>query len=297
MKYETRYESLKASLDASEGTLGDYKIRMFHLVRNLGDSRAKPIDELAIDTRTVLSGSVEGKTRSGWTLSGYAEAENFELVVINDLEAGLYGKNLWLTPHESAKQVRRRVLQFSVALILILFLILWKTAYLSLSTHNRNNTNLALMTRTPPSLAKLEEQSKRINEVSHHIGDYRLKEITNLLSDTANIASDVNQEFKAEFDAWAKINENAATDAQTYRDLQRNVAATSQLQAQEIDRLHKVLAEAEKPSLAYSIAWILFSFATGVMTSITADKLKDKVNLPLKTIFRQLKLIRSRRGE
>ncbi len=297
MRYETRYENPKASMNASEGTLGDYKIRMFRVFRNLRDSQAEPIEDLANNAHTILSNSVERATKSEWTISAYAEAENVDLVVLNDLEVKLHGKNLWLTPTEYIKQTRRRILQLGAAFIFILLILLWKTAYLSLSTNNRNNTNLALMTRTPPSLAKLEDQSKLINEMSHHIGDYRLKDITDLLSDTATIATDVNLEFKAELDAWTKINANAATDAQAYRDLQSNVAATSQLQAKEIDRLHEVLVKAEKPSLIYSIAWLFFSFVIGVLTSITADKLKDKVNLIFNVISLKLRLLRAGHGK
>ncbi|MHB1273787.1 MAG: hypothetical protein ACYCZD_13665 [Rhodanobacter sp.] len=289
MNYETDCQGLETSLYASEDTLDEYKIRMYRLVRNLGGPRVEAIDDPANDSQTILSNWIESKTQDGWTLSKYARVENSELIVLNDLEVKQFGKGLWLTPSESAKQVGRRILILSCALIVILCFILWKSAYLSLSANSQNNTNLALMTRTPLSLSRLEKQSKLINKVSHHIGDYRLKDIIGLLSDTANIASDANLELKAKFEAWEKINESASVDAKAYRDIQRNIAVTSQLQAQEIDRLHAVLAKADKPTLLYSIMWLVFSFFGGVVTSITADKVKDRVNLAIKWIFRKNK--------
>lgn len=287
MNYETDCQGLETSLYASEDTLGAYKIRLYRFVRNLGGPRVEATDDPANDSQTTLSNWIESDVPDGWVLSKYARVENSELIVLNDLEIKRYGKDLWLTPSESAKQVGRRLLILSCALIVILCLILWKSAYLSLSADSQNNTNLALMTRTPLSLSRLEKQSKLINEVSHHIGDYRLKDIIRLLSDTANIASDANLELKAKFEAWQKINESAAVDAKSFRDLQQNVAMTSQLQAQEIDRLHAVLAKAEKPSLLYSIMWLVFSFLGGVVTSITADKVKDRVNWAIKVIFQK----------
>lgn len=289
MDYETDCQGLETLLYASEDTLNGYKIRMYRFVRNLGGPQVEAVDDPAYDSQTILSNWIESKAQDGWILSKYARVENSELIVLNDLEVKRFGKGLWLTPSESAKQVGRRILILSFALIVMLCLILWKSAYLSVSANSQNNTNLALMTRTPLSLARLEQQSKLINEVSRHIGDYRLKDIIRLLSDTAIIASDANLELRAKFEAWQKINESAAADAKSYRDIQRNVAVTSQLQAQEIDRLHAVLAEAEKPTLLYSIMWLVFSFFGGVVTSITADKVKGRVNLAMKLIFRKNK--------
>ena len=297
MDYETRYESLNGSLSVSEDAHDDYRIRMYRLARNLGGPQVLPTVGLANNSHIILSKLFESKTRSEWVLREYAKVEDVDLIVLTDTEVKRYGKSLWLTPSESARQVRRRILKLSSGLILILVLILWKSAYLALSNENRNNTNYALMTRTPLSLVRLEDQSKLINEMSRHIDDYKLKDIIGLLSDTANIASNANLELKAKFDAWGKINVSAAADAKTYREIQRNVAATSELQSREIDRLRDVLAKAEKPTLLFSAMWLVLSFFGGVATSITADKLKDKINLAITVCFGAIKRLRSWAGK
>lgn len=294
MSYETHYESRNASLNVSEGTPDDYRIRLYHLARDLRGPRVEPVCRLANNIHIILSNLSESKARNGWKLPGYARIEDLDLIILNDIDVKRHGRSLWLTPSESAKLVRRRILKLSGALVLILVLLLWKSAYLALSDESRNNANFALMTRTPISLSRLEDQSKLINTMSRHIGDYKLNDIIGLLSDTANIASNVNIELKAKFDAWGKINESAAVDAEKYRAMQRNVAVTSELQAKEIDRLHEVLAKAEKPTLLFSVMGLIFSFLGGVATSITADKLKNRINSSITLCFKVIDRIRIR---
>lgn len=291
MDYETQCESLNTSLNVPKGALDDYRIRLYHFAHGLRGSPVEATQGLDQSSHIIYSNRYESKARNGWILSECPKVEDINLIILNDVEVKRRGRSLWLTPSESARQVRRRILKLSAVLMLILFLILWRSAYLALSDDNRNNTNFALMVGTPLSLARLEDQSRLINTMSRHIGDYKLRDIMGLLSDTANIASNANLELKAKFEAWGKINESAAADAKTYRDIQRNVAATSELQAKEIDRLHQVLAKAEKPSLVFSVMWVVFSFIGGVATSITADKLKDRVNIVVEICVDKFKRI------
>lgn len=289
MEYETRYESPIAFLNVSGEAVDDYKIRMYRWVRSLDGAPVESDDEFFDDGRIALSNYSKDKTQDGWISPEYTRVDDVDLIILNDLDVKRYGKHLWLTPSESASQVRRRIIALGAVLTVVLALILWRSAYLSLSDANRNRTNFVLMTRTPISLTRLEHQSKLINEMSRHIGDYRLKDIVGLLSDTANMASNANLELKAQFDAWMEINKRTAADAEVYRDMQRSLVATSQLQAKEIDRLHAVLDDAAKPELLYSIMWLIFSFFGGIITSITADKVKGRVNVAIGSLVQAIR--------
>jgi hypothetical protein len=153
------------------------------------------------------------------------------------------------------------------------------------------------MTRTPHSLLQLEEQTKRIEQVSAHVEDYRLKDITELLSDTARLASYANREIKAQSDAWLEIKQSASVDAKAYQELQRSLAATNQLQAQEISRLHDVLGKAERPSAFNSVVSLIATFFLGVVTSILGDYLKRKFSARfLQAVGKVWATITGRRG-
>lgn len=179
-------------------------------------------------------------------------------------------------------KVRSVPIRLRLTLVFLLFaigvlLLCWRAAYVSLGRDNRDRTNFILMMRAPTSVLKLEEQSSNLQRMSRHIDQYRLVDIVESLKETSRLASNANLELKAQYEAWMNVKERVSSDARAYLEIQKKLAATNQLQAQEIDRLHAVLAQAEKPSFLYSGLSLVFTFVLGVLTSMASDSLKMRL--------------------
>jgi hypothetical protein len=157
------------------------------------------------------------------------------------------------------------------------FGVLARGVYLTVDPANRTQANLTIMTRQPASLSLLAAQAEKIKDVTAHIDNYTLAEITRLLTNTSEIARMASVELQAQSDAWAKIRENASIDAHAYVDAQRRLSATNKLQSEEILRLNGVLNKALEPSWSSSLTTGIVSFIGGIAMTLTSDMLQKKL--------------------
>lgn len=171
----------------------------------------------------------------------------------------------------ASPRTRLRLVIIGIFLIAVSLVLLWRSAYVSLGEESRARANIELMTRTPLNLSKLEAQTKLIDDVSHHIEDYSLKDIADLLHHVANLAAFSNREIEAQSEAWIKIKTSASVDAKAYQELQRNLAVTNRLQAEEINRLRVVLSKAQDRAPVYYFMSFFWTFLVGVVIALITE--------------------------
>lgn len=179
--------------------------------------------------------------------------------------------------HEGYPRIRLRLTLVGALFSTIAVVLLVRAIDLTLGAANHAQANLAVMTRKPHSLDLLSSQTMRINEMTAHMYEHSINEITGLLTETSHIADQAALELQAQSDAAAKIRADAAVDATVYLDTQRKLAATNRLQSEEIVRLNGVLNQALQPSWFASVGSYLLSFIGGVVAAILGDLVKKMV--------------------
>lgn len=163
-------------------------------------------------------------------------------------------------------------------LAFLAFLLIVKTAILTVGNSNRMQSNLAVMNRSPQSFIELGKQVEKLQQITANIDNYKLKEIKDELSTTAILAAHARTEFQAQYDAWISVQGEISRDKESFLKLKQRLDEVQRLQDAEIVRLSNLLEESTKTSIAEdAFGWVL-SFIVGVMSSILATSIYDKWN-------------------
>lgn len=178
-----------------------------------------------------------------------------------------------MLPTKRETVVRLMIVCLPIALMAIV--LLGRAGYLASNQQSQDRTKLILMTRTPDSIIRLEEQSKELARVAANIDQHSLSEIRTLLDKTASTAGYATREIQAQQDAWRDIQTRNRVDADTYKRIQTDLSGVTKMQEEEIVRLNDLLDRAKAEPLAISILAFVVTFILGILSSLISSQLYD----------------------
>jgi hypothetical protein len=182
----------------------------------------------------------------------------------------------------SIRSDRRRRVFLSVFLAGSAALIV-QAGILTVGASNRLQSNLAVMNRSPQSFIALGSQVEELRRITTNIDDYKLREIKSALTTTARLAGHAQSEFLAQYESWVSVQGEIEKDKDSFQQLRQRLDEVKRLQDSEIVRLKDLLDRSAKPSLIADGLNLGISFLVGILSSVLASHIYEKLKLRKET--------------